>query len=331
MGVILTIGMPVFNGQECIKKTLRSISDELNGTSFSEDVEILVSDNCSTDETRRELRKFPSLSIKYYKNSRNYGYDFNVDNVINLSSGEYVWFLGCGEAVKKGAIRLLLKKIKLYQASSFILNYDIYEEVSNSIINKSVYQYGSDIVSSNTTKKLPRYSVSLSANVVNRNKWIENKKDLIEKDWIHVERILSIQSKKDFCFVVLNDLYFTLNRESDGWWTKKNSYNLILQHINILQNYKALGIERKVSRALSRDISYLPLLHSVIIARNRGVECSRQLLSKYLRVQKPIFILFIIIPTLCINKKLLFIPEFLINFSMLSKKFIKRIFIFLKK
>lgn len=327
--MILTIGIPVFNGQNCIKKTLKSISDDL-GNNFVSSVEVLVSDNCSTDETFNEVKEFSSLPVKYYKNSKNYGYDFNVDQVVNLSSGEYVWFLGCGEVVKKNSIDLLLRKIQLYKPSSIILNYDIYEEESNSVVNEWVYQYGSDVILSSKNKKIPRYSVSLSANVINRKKWLENKQDLIEKDWIHVERILSMQSQKDFCHVILNDLYFTLYREKDGWWTKKNSYNLILQHINILQNSKSLGIEKKISNALARNISYFPLLHSVIIARKRGVKYSKELLLKYLRVQRPFFIMFVIIPTLCIHRKLLFLPEFLLNSFTKIKILVKYIVNFSK-
>ncbi len=327
MDIILTIGIPVFNGQNCIKKTLKSIADNLYDAKSLLSVEVLISDNCSTDDTQTKIKEFSDLSIKYYKNSINYGYDFNVDKVIDLAGGEYVWFLGCGEVIKKGSIELLLKKIKLYRASLFILNYDIYEEDIDRIVNEKVYQYELDIASIDTKINLPRYSVSLSANVVDRRKWIENKKDLIEKDWIHVERMLSMQSREDFFLVVLNDLYFTLNRECDGWWTKKNSYNLILQHINILQNSEILGLEKSESRALSGNISYLPLLHSVLIARRRGVDCSKELIMKYLKVQRPIFVLFVIIPTLCIHKGLLFIPEILMHLSLKIRRIIKYIIV----
>ena len=325
MDIILTIGIPVFNGQDCIKKTLQSIVDNSSNTKYLSNIEIIISDNCSTDDTQMKIKEFSDLSIKYYKNSINYGYDFNVGKVIELSSGKYVWFLGCGEAVKKGAIELLLKKIKLYKASLFILNYDIYEEDVDRIVNKKVYQYGIDVASNDTKKNLPRYSVSLSANVVNRRKWIESQKDLIEKDWIHVERILSMQSKEDFFLVVLNDLYFTLNREYDGWWTKNDSFNLILQHINILQNSEILGVKKNVSKVLLRNITYLPLLHSVLIARRRGINCSKELIMKYLKVKRPIFVLFVIIPTLCIHKSLLLIPEILMHLSIKARRIIKYI------
>lgn len=79
---IVSIGMPVYNGERYLAETL----DSLLAQSFS-DFEIIISDNASTDGTgeisRRYQRKDPR--VHYFRNDQNIGAAPNFNRVVELS------------------------------------------------------------------------------------------------------------------------------------------------------------------------------------------------------------------------------------------------------
>jgi len=83
---ILTIGLPVFNGARFFAKTLESLLDQ-RYRAFS----ILVSDNCSTDETPAICRHYASIDrrIRYVRQDRNIGAVANYNFTFRASEGRY--------------------------------------------------------------------------------------------------------------------------------------------------------------------------------------------------------------------------------------------------
>ncbi|NLE30630.1 MAG: glycosyltransferase family 2 protein [Phycisphaerae bacterium] len=82
----VSIGLPVYNGQEFLEETLHSI---LNQT-FN-DFELIICDNASTDRTAEICRSFAKRDrrIRYYRNEINLGAAKNFNRVFSLARGEY--------------------------------------------------------------------------------------------------------------------------------------------------------------------------------------------------------------------------------------------------
>jgi glycosyltransferase involved in cell wall biosynthesis len=82
----VSIGLPVFNGEEYIAKTLNSILAQ----TFV-DFEVIISDNASTDNTEQICRGFMERDgrIRYYRNKRNLGVSRNSNIAFELSRGKY--------------------------------------------------------------------------------------------------------------------------------------------------------------------------------------------------------------------------------------------------
>ena len=78
----LTIGLPVYNGEEFIRSRLENILSQT-----FQDFHLIISDNCSEDETSKICQEFVSKDdrIHYYKQNENIGgiknYQFVLDNV----------------------------------------------------------------------------------------------------------------------------------------------------------------------------------------------------------------------------------------------------------
>ena len=82
----VSIGLPVYNGERFLASTL----DSLLGQDY-EDLEVIVSDNASTDTTPEialaYARKDPR--VRYLRNERNVGVDANYRRVFELARGQY--------------------------------------------------------------------------------------------------------------------------------------------------------------------------------------------------------------------------------------------------
>lgn len=127
--VKLTIGIPTFNGARRIGETLDSILLQTT-ESLAEQIEIVVLDNASTDDTEAVIRDYQQASkinIRYVKNSENIGYDRNVDALFRHAHGDYVWTLADDDLVQEEAIPKVLDFIKQTNTDFLVLNFDAYD------------------------------------------------------------------------------------------------------------------------------------------------------------------------------------------------------------
>jgi glycosyltransferase involved in cell wall biosynthesis len=83
---VVTIGLPVFNGEPYLAAALDSILAQT-----CEDFEIIISDNASTDATPRICAAYMAKDsrIRYYRHERNLGASRNFNYVFELARGQY--------------------------------------------------------------------------------------------------------------------------------------------------------------------------------------------------------------------------------------------------
>jgi glycosyltransferase involved in cell wall biosynthesis len=82
----VSIGMPVFNGANFIRCAIDSILCQ-----DYHDLELVISDNCSTDETPAICEEAVARDprVRYYRTEKNRGAAWNYNRVFELSTGEY--------------------------------------------------------------------------------------------------------------------------------------------------------------------------------------------------------------------------------------------------
>lgn len=82
----VSIGLPVFNGQNYLTLAL----DSLLGQTYP-DFELIISDNGSTDRTRAICEDYAGRDrrIRYYRSETNQGATWNYNRVYELARGEY--------------------------------------------------------------------------------------------------------------------------------------------------------------------------------------------------------------------------------------------------
>jgi len=121
----LSFCIPTYNRAEYLRECLDSVLDSAKG--FEDKIEIIVSDNASTDNTMEMVARYREKHpwIRYHRNESNLGAEANVYTVATLASTKYIWFLGDDDKIAKEAVPTILARID-HGYNLIIMNYSIW-------------------------------------------------------------------------------------------------------------------------------------------------------------------------------------------------------------
>ncbi len=105
MAPVLTLAIPTYNRADILNETLRRI---VNDPACDERVEIIVSDNCSTDHTAQVVAGYPS--VKYYRNEENIR-DANFTRLLGYGTGIYLKLVNDTVRFEAGKIEKMITVI----------------------------------------------------------------------------------------------------------------------------------------------------------------------------------------------------------------------------
>lgn len=105
---LVSIIIPVYNQYEYTMNCLYSIIKSEDKTSY----EIILADDCSTDETKKIEKKVKN--IKVIHNKKNLGYIRNVNNAAKFAKGKYVYFLNNDTIVQKHWLQEMVKVFAMH-------------------------------------------------------------------------------------------------------------------------------------------------------------------------------------------------------------------------
>lgn len=110
---LLTIAIPTWNRAAFLALNLERLSQE--GRSYWGTVEVLVSDNASSEGTHRVVADAIAggMPIRYIRNAENIGPDANTAQCFNLAQGKYVLIMGDDDLLVDGALPLLLERLSI--------------------------------------------------------------------------------------------------------------------------------------------------------------------------------------------------------------------------
>ena len=112
---VLSLLVPTYNGAATITETLQNLTAQKLPAEWT--LEIVVSDDCSSDETQSLVRRFPDSRVRIWCNDINLGYPGNLNRALSRSTGEIVVLFGQDDLMAKD---YLLKVIDLFQADDSI-------------------------------------------------------------------------------------------------------------------------------------------------------------------------------------------------------------------
>jgi glycosyltransferase involved in cell wall biosynthesis len=119
---LLTIAVPTFNRANCLDLCLSQITSQLH--ECEAEVDLIISDNCSTDATQEIVSKYLSKypDIKYIRNSENIGVDRNIIQCFKEADSKYVLVFGDDDVFHDHALSYILDIIRCEEFGSVFLS-----------------------------------------------------------------------------------------------------------------------------------------------------------------------------------------------------------------
>lgn len=303
----LTIGIPVFNGENTISETLESV---IRGC--PSDVEILISDNDSNDGTALIVKAFSNkyANIIYCKNDKNLGADVNFDLVVKKSSGEFVWLLGADDEIATGGIGAVLEVIDKYKSiDAIFVNYSLHNRDTRECLVAKVLDIKSDIFCENADEFLKTVTVYpnfVSSIVIRKSKWILHpSSDFFGTFWVQYAMLMKVvQFGQSFCI----STPYVMNRgKVHNGPNEANKSGVAIQILlNLMDIIKSLPqnafSNNSIEKACKEGHKFL--LKKIFSSKREGLILSVSLLFKLISAfgKYPIFWLF--------EFPLLFFPRF---------------------
>lgn len=134
--IVLSICIPTYNGGERLEKLIKLILK-----SSRQDIEIAVTDNCSSDNTIELLRKIGDKRLQIYQNKSNLGAFANGVHSLANGKGKYVMLLLDRDVIQIKCLDAYLEFLKCHDYGVIINLCKHYGEIESKVIEREELYY----------------------------------------------------------------------------------------------------------------------------------------------------------------------------------------------
>lgn len=151
MEKLLSICIPTFNRAALLDRQLAWLFKEIQA--LGHECEVIVSDNCSEDDTPVVVQKwqaaFSHTTFRSNRNPKNLGWMHNFLYCLNAASGRYTWIIGDDDVIYDGALAQVIKTLKERTDLSLLyLNFSDYNPETGVV--KSQHWFDPDLEDANS-------------------------------------------------------------------------------------------------------------------------------------------------------------------------------------
>ena len=248
MSKVISFCIPTYNRKNFLIEALESINNQDGIEDFKDKLEIVISDNASTDGTEEAVKEYAKKSkvdIIYKKQDKNMGIDRNILNVVGMATGEYCWLMGDDDCIINTGVKKVLEEVKSSYDIYLLERYCCYKDNMKEAFRKEYFLKGFDeSVSFDFAKEGElRFYFSrcssmmgifsfLSIIVVKREAWnkVEGYEDYIGTIYIHVYMLLNLVYKFKCRLKYLREHIVLCRMGNDGFF--ENHYQRFMLDIN---------------------------------------------------------------------------------------------------
>jgi abequosyltransferase len=168
--ILLTIAIPTYNRSGYLDECLNHICSQLKG--YEDRVELVVSDNCSTDSTGEVVKRYidKGYPVIYRRNPENIGSDNNFIKCFKEAMGKYVLLMGDDDILLEGSLSRILNVLERDDYGVvFLRTYGFKEDYVKE--RPKVFYKGFDEYSERKVfiKKTSYFLTFISSNIVNKS------------------------------------------------------------------------------------------------------------------------------------------------------------------
>lgn len=252
---LLTIAIPTYNRASFLKGALDNIT---NDDSFDASIQIVISDNASTDNTKDIAHEYVSRfpQIKYSRNDQNI-YDENFYTALNLSDGQYIKLHNDTVRFLPGSLNFIKETIRNSLSKKDPLLF------YNKVIapDENIYNSNENTITKYTFRDLDTLLSLVSHEIT----WIthfgiwkdsfselNNPLSFLSYKLLQVDWTLQIASRYTCGVVYKAPLYKTVSLDKKGGYNLfevfLNNYFSILNHFKMLNLLSTVSIKKEKKR-----------------------------------------------------------------------------------
>ncbi|PCJ29319.1 MAG: glycosyl transferase [Moraxellaceae bacterium] len=220
----LSICIPTYNRVKYLESTISEIIKQIGD---KKDIEIIISDNASTDNTKEivEMYQYKYNYIIYHCAETNMGADYNYLKVIELATGDFCWFMGSDDIILNNSLNNILKYIDKYpDVAGITVNYEGYNiSFDKKIKVRPPVKYNKNKLYDNSEicfSELGHFFGYISAQIVNRIIWNEALKNSNYKQYMNAYVHLYIIGQ----MLTISSRWLYVNDKSVGWRSGNDSF-----------------------------------------------------------------------------------------------------------
>lgn len=282
----LTIAIPTYNRSRQVCSLLVKLISLIQELGLAHELEILISNNCSEDNTKKNLEaiKDSTCDIKLIHQNANLGYDRNILELYQQATGRYIWFLGDDDQPKLEGLKQLVTSIKELMPSLIIAPFE--QPPKNPIRNVMNHGETFPLVYKETEMAITAIlnSSKLSSYVLSKDKKdyskiIEQSNCFIGLGWMH--QILALSTllvKKNPIALSINE---TLACSAEGFeiieWDPAvvNTFSLLKNHL-IFEK-----VNKKIIKNITIDSYYNSIQFAYAFKRGKLKHRDEEILKKF--------------------------------------------------
>jgi abequosyltransferase len=214
---LLTICIATYNRADYISETLESIISQL-----ADDVELLVVDGASTDDTEKVVTRYAEQNqlIRYVRLAAKGGVDHDYCKSVDLARGEYCWLFTDDDLLKPGAVAAV--KAAIYDGNCLIVvNAEVRDHKLVTILkSRKIVTYEDKLYASSEMEGLFIGALDhlsfIGSVVIKRDIWLNRDREaFFGSEFVHVGVIF--QKKLPGTAIVIAEPYVCI-RYGNGQW-----------------------------------------------------------------------------------------------------------------
>ncbi len=262
----LSICIATYNRSNFIAETLESIIPQL-----SDDIELLVVDGASTDNTEIILNEYALKEprLRYVRFDKKGGVDQDYCKAVEMARGQYCWLFTDDDLIKPGAVNAVLNKmgndVSLIVVNAEVLNRDLTKKIEDRII-----KYDNDMVYENDQfEKLfadtINYMSFIGSVVINRAFWLQREKECyFGSEFIHLGVIFQGPLSAQACLIA--EPYISI-RYGNAQWNQRSFEIWMYKWPRLIWSLN--GISREVKQSVVPEEPWRNL-KTLLVRRGMG-------------------------------------------------------------
>jgi glycosyltransferase involved in cell wall biosynthesis len=263
---LLSICIATYNRASHISETLDSIIPQLN-----DDIELLVVDGASTDNTEDVLRKYSEKEyrIRYIRLSSKGGVDQDYDKSVELARGEFCWLFTDDDLLRPGAVAAVTAAINEGHVL-IVVNAEVRNrELSVTLQSRRIVMHDNKVYAPTAMECLfvdaLDYLSFIGAVVMRRSVWLSREREsYFGTEFVHVGVIF--QKPLPGTALIIAEPYISI-RYGNGHWTSRRFDIWMFKWPKLVWSFA--HISDKAKRCITRKEPWRSLI-KLILQRGRG-------------------------------------------------------------